>query len=292
MGTPFGDLTAVTRLQGAPDGTARYAAHIDGSWVLRPMPQGGVTTAIALAAMTAELDHPEQQLRTMHTMFTAQVPHGDVEVDVEVLRRGRTMSHVRAEVRPPGADRGHVVTAAFGADRAGFELTDVSPPPDVPLPHDCRSFREPPPGDWEPAFEPMPFWARRMEGRSAIGNPPWADYEPGRAERANWYRFDEPPWRDDGTLHPFAFPMLVDTMPGAVAEKLGPDQPPWFAPSVDLTLHVLDDCRSEWVLAHNTARHAGGGYASADMTLWDYGPAFDDPRPVAYATQVFLFSMG
>lgn len=292
MGTPFDDLTTVTRLDGSDDGAiARYAGHIDGSWVLRPMPQGGVTTAIALAAMAAELDHPEQHLRTMHTMFTAQVPDGDVDVEVEVLRRGRTMSHLRAEVRPPDARRGHVVTAAFGAERRGFDFTDIAPPPDVPMPDDCPSFRDPPPDGFEPHFEPMPFWTQRMEGRPAIGNPPWADYVPDRAERANWYRFDEAPMRADGTLDPFSFALLVDTMPGAAGEKLGPGQPPWFAPSVDLTLHVLDDCRSPWVLAHNTARHAGGGYASADMTLWDYGPHMDDPRPVAYATQVFLFSM-
>ena len=65
----------------------------------------------------------------------------------------------------------------------------------------------------------------------------------------------------------------------------------WFAPSVDLSVHLLDDCRSSWVLAHNRARFAGDGYASADMALWDCG---DDgagpPRLVAYATQLFLFT--
>ena len=161
----------------------------------------------------------------------------------------------------------------------------------MPLPDDCDSFRDTPPEDWEAAFDPMPFWMERVEGRPALGDAPWTDYVPDRAERAVWHRFDDPPWRADGTLDPFCFPILVDSMPGAVGQKLGPDQPPWFAPSVDLTVHVLDDCRSPWVLAHSTARHAGGGYASAEMTLWDYGQHMDDPRPVAYATQVFLFSL-
>ncbi len=302
MVTPFGRLTDVTRVEhpepaGSEQGRtdqeriAEYRSTIDGDWVLRPMPQGGVTTAVALAAMAAELDRPEQHLRSMHTVFAAQVPHGDVVVDVEVLRRGRTMSQLRAEVRSPDSSRGHLVTAAFGAERPGFDFTDITPPPDVPPPDDCRSFREPPPEDWEAAFEPMPFWMRRVEGRQALGDAPWTDYVPDRAERAVWHRFDDPPTREDGTLDPFCFPILADSMPGAVGQKLGPGQPPWFAPSVDLTVHVLDDCRSPWVLAHNTARHAGGGYASAEMTLWDYGPDMDDPRPVAYATQVFLFSL-
>lgn len=288
MGVPFDELTAVTRT----DTAGRWRASIDESWVLRPLPQGGVTTAIALAAMSAELADDEQHLRTMHTMFASQVPHGPVEVDVEVLRRGRTMSQLRAEVRTPGSSRGHLVTAAFGAERVGFDFTDAVPPPEVPRPDECPSFRDPPPPGWEAHFEPMPFWTTRVEGRPALGDPPWSDYQPDRAERACWYRFDDPPWRPDGTQHPFGFPILVDSMPGAVGQKLRPDQPPWFAPSVDLTVHVLDDCRAGWVLAHNTARHSSGGYASADMTLWDYGPDLDDPRPVAYATQVFLFSIG
>ncbi len=290
MPTPFDRLTTVKRSVPG-ESTGIYHAEIDESWVLRPMPQGGVTTAIALAAMAAELDHPEQVLRSMHTMFVAQVPHGPVEVAVEVLRKGRSVSHLRADVRSPGAERGHLVTAAFGAERCGFDFTDIAPPLDVPKPRDCPSFRDNPPEDWEAAFEPMPFWTERVEGRPALGDAPWTDYVPDRAERANWYRFDDAPIRDDGTLDPFSFAILVDSMPGAVSQKLGPGQPPWFAPSVDLTLHVLDDCRSAWVLAHCTARHAGGGYASADMTLWDYGPGFDDPRPVAFATQVCLFSI-
>jgi hypothetical protein len=50
-------------------------------------------------------------------------------------------------------------------------------------------------------------------------------------------------------------------------------------------------CRSPWVLGHNRARFAGDGYASADMALWDCGEAgTGEPRLVAYATQLFLFS--
>jgi hypothetical protein len=83
-------------------------------------------------------------------------------------------------------------------------------------------------------------------------------------------------------------------MPGALGEKIGGTGRPereWFAPSVDLTVHLLGDCRSAWGLAHNRARWAGDGYASADMALWDLGPdGADDARLVAYATQLFLFT--
>ena len=213
-----------------------------------------------------------------------------MEVETEVLRRGRTMSQVRGELRNPGAARGHLTTAVFGASRRGFDFTDLVAPTGLPRPEDCPSFRDPPPPG-APAFEPMTFWQERVEGRSALGTPPWEDGPRGRAERAQWYRFDEPPFRADGTLDPLGLVVLADVMPGAVGEKVGPTDEMWFAPSVDLTMHLFDEWRSPWVLGHNTARHAGDGYASADMALWDYGPdQADEPRLVAYATQVFLFT--
>ena len=93
----------------------------------------------------------------------------------------------------------------------------------------------------------MPFWGERVEGRHALGHAIWDDYVPDRAERAMWYRFDEPPFLDDGSLDPLALVVLADTMPGAVGEKLGRQERFWFAPSVDLTVHLLDACRSPWV---------------------------------------------
>ena len=109
-----------------------------------------------------------------------------------------------------------------------------------------------------------------------------------------WYRLDDPPMDADGILDPLALIVCADTMPGAVAEIVGPDRRRgWFGPSVDLTVHLLDSCRSEWVLAHNRARYAGDGYASLDMALWDHGDdGTGDGRLVAYATQICFFAFG
>jgi acyl-CoA thioesterase len=219
----------------------------------------------------------------MHTTFAGQVAHGPLEIDVELLRRGRSASQLRAEVRNVGADRGHLTIAAFGASRRGFDHTEPNPP-SAPPPADCPSFRDPPPPG-VPAMDPMPFWDEMVEGRPAFGRG-W-DEPPGPAVRGTWYRFEDPPVGPDGHLDPAALPILVDIMPGAMWERLDRDTPPWFGPSVDLTLHVLDDAPTDWVLGVNSIRHASDGYASADMALWDLA---GDPRLVAYATQVFLFT--
>ena len=287
MGNPFTEATTARRI-----GDGRYAADLDDAWNLRPPPQGGVVTALAVRAMEAELAHDEQRPRTLHTTFAAQVAHGALEVDVEVLRAGRSMSQVRAEVRNEGASRGHLTTCVFGTRRDGFEFTELRPPTahmDVPDPGACPSFRDPVPEGVE--RPPMPFWERLVEGRVVYGHPPWENFVPERGERVAWYRFDETPQLDDGRLDPLGLIVLADTMPGAVGERVGPTDRMWFAPSVDLTVHLLDEWRSPWVLAHNTARFAGDGYASVDMALWDCGESLrESPRLVAYATQLFLFT--
>ncbi len=274
-----------------PTGPGRYAGFIDESWNLRPLPQGGVVTALAARAMAVELGDQGPPLRLLHTTFVAPVTDGPVDVEVEVLRRGRSMSHARAEVRNSGATHGHLTTAVFGGPRRGFAFTDLEPPAGVVPLDEARSFRDPPPPGVEP-FPPDPFWAVRLEGRGALGHAPWESYTPDRAEHATWYRLDDPPVDADGVLDPLALVVCADSMPGAVAEKVGPEhRRGWFGPSVDLAVHLLDECRSEWVLAHNRARHAGDGYASLDMALWDCGAdGTEQPRLVAYATQLCFFA--
>jgi len=282
------DFARHTAVDGLGDG--RYAATIDEVWNLRPLPQGGVVTAIGVRAMTAELADEAQSLRTLHTTFSAQVAHGPVEVEVDVLRRGRSMSQVRAEVRNPDAPRGHLTTAIFGRSRRGFDFVDLRVPEGVPHPDECPSFRDPPPDD-VPRFPPMRFWEEKLEGRPAVGTPPWEDVPRTSSLRVTWTRFDRAPRGIDGVMDPLAAVLVADTMPGAVGERVGPGQGNWFSPSVDLTYHRLGNWRSEWILGVNRARWAGDGYASVDMALWDLGDdCRAEPHLVGYATQVCLFS--
>jgi acyl-CoA thioesterase len=111
-----------------------YQAVIDDSWNLRPLPQGGLVTAVALRAMTDVLGDGAQTLRVAHTSFVAQVASGPVAVEVEVLRKGRTVSHLQAEVANTGAPRGHLTTGIFGSPRPGFDFTDLARPRTCLLP--------------------------------------------------------------------------------------------------------------------------------------------------------------
>ena len=178
----------------------------------------------------------------------------------------------------------------FGAPRVGFEFTDIPFPTGAPPVEECPSFRDGPPPEVEAEFEPRPegmflFWDHHVEGRAAVGHAPWEQWEPESSERMFWYRLDDPPLDADGRLDPLALVMLCDTMPGAVGERMGGGYADWYAPSADLTVHLLGPAPRGWVLARNRARHAGDGYASLEVELWD-----PDTRDlVAYGTQMMIF---
>jgi acyl-CoA thioesterase len=199
-----------------------------------------------------------------------------------VLRRGRSATQVSVRVRNAGADEGATTIAVFGAPRRGPSFVDVDPP-EAPDPTQSLSYRDPPPPGF-PVIDYGRFW-RQVEGRAAVGHAPWQRFEPTTSDVATWLRFDEPPRLGDGQLDPLALVALADRMPGAVAERTAFAGPRWFAPSADLTVHILAPLHSEWVLAHDRARWADDGWASLETTMWDEGRQL-----VAYATQMVFFT--
>jgi acyl-CoA thioesterase len=263
-------------------GDGRYRSQLDHSWDLVAVPQGGIVASLALRAAGLEVGDPVQLLRTCTTVFAGQVSAGPLGIDVSVLRRGRSATQVQATIRNEGAVAGATVIAVFGSSRRGPSFTDAVPP-EVPPALACPSYREPPPPGIQP-FDSLPFWTR-VEGRAALGHPPWEPHESTGSDVATWLRFDDPPQLADGAIDPLGVLTLADRMPGCVAERLGHQGPPWFAPSADLTVHLLEPLRTEWLLAHDRARWADDGWASAESVLWD-----ENGTLVAYATQMMLFS--
>jgi acyl-CoA thioesterase len=284
MTTTYGEsrFQRMLTIDPVTEGDGRYRAYVGEEWNCPIVPHGGIVTAAAAHAMATEIAAPEHRLRSVTAVFAGQVRPGDVDIDVTVLRRGRSMTQATATVHNPGVDAGLTAVAVFGAPRRGFEFTDVEPP-DVPPPDECPSFRDERP-EGAPEMMHFNFWDH-VEGRPAKGHAPWEDYEPTSSEVASWYRFDEPPMTPDGRLDPLALVVLSDTMPGAVGERIGPGRGPYLPPSADLTVHLLDTTSAEWVLGRNRARHAGDGYASTENELWS-----PDGRLLSYATQTMFFS--
>jgi acyl-CoA thioesterase len=273
---------AATRVSAVPGAAHRYTCELNDAWNAPVIPFGGLMSAVAVRAMQHELANPEQTLRTMTTVFASQIPEGCADIEVEVLRTGRGISQLLARVRDAATGGpGHVTTAVFGAPRQGFEYTDLTPP-DAPPPEQCPLPEDPPP--------PYDTWRARVfenfEWRRVRGFAAWQrDWEPGAAETVRWTRFLEPPRLPSGYLDPLGYLALADMMPSAVGQRLGPGYPIFFGYSCDLTLHVFDSTRAEWILQRIHCRRAGDGYASGEIELWD-----PDRRLLAYATQMMFLN--
>ena len=268
--------TAVRRLAAAP---GWYTADLPHAWDFRT-PSGGVLMTVAMRAMQAELDDPALRPISANTHFCSPVPAGPLEVRVEVLRKGNVAAQVRAALSSttmPGP--GLEVSATFGRDRDGGDIVDVvdADPPPVKPPSESTAIV---PGirDFRPRF------LENFECRLGYGEPWWTKgWTPGPARIGRWFRYRVPARLADGRFDPLAIPPIADTMPPALIQTLGPDGPPFHAPSLDLTIHFLEDTTSEWILTWVHARRARAGYATADCEIWD-----DAGHLIAFATQTML----
>ena len=271
-----GDLTkdtAVTRLAAAP---GWYTADLPHAWDFQT-PSGGVLMTVAMRAMKAELDDPALRPISANTHFCSPVPAGPLEVRVEVLRKGNVAAQVRAALSSttmPGP--GLEVSATFGRDREGVDVVDAEPPPvkppaeSTPIVPGIRDFR--------------PRFLENFECRLGYGAAWWTKgWTPGPARIGRWFRYRVPARLADGRFDPLAIPPIADTMPPALIQTLGPGGPPFHAPSLDLTIHFLEDTTAEWILTWVHARRARAGYATADCEIWD-----DAGHLIAFATQTML----
>jgi len=276
MARDLGVDTAVTRLKVAP---GWYTAELPPDWNFRT-PAGGVLMTIAMRAMQEELDDPDLRPISANTHFCSPVPAGPLEVRVEILRHGNVAAQMRAQLSSttmPGPGLG--VSATFGRLREGFDLIDLEPP-DVPPPEDSIDIQE----QAEVANAGQPAFFKNLDARLALGNPWWTSgWEAGPARLVRWFRYIHPQRLPDGRLDPLALPPIADTMPPALIQKLGPVHPPFHAPSLDLTLHFLEDTSSQWLLTHVHAIRARAGYATANVEIWD-----DGGRLLATGTQMMI----
>lgn len=273
------DLAADTKVHRLAAAPGWYTAELDTSWDFRT-PSGGVLMTVAMRAMQEELGNPDFRPISANTHFCSPVPAGPLEIRVEVLRHGGAAAQLRAQLSStlqPGP--GLEVSATFGRDREGVDVIDLEPPA-VPRPQALPELVRP--VLLGAVGEPR-FFAN-LEQRLAHGHPWWtSDWQAGPARMARWFRYRRPQHLPDGRLDPLALPPIADTMPPALVQKLGPDRIPFHAPSLDLTVHFLEDSTAEWLLTDVHAARARGGYATATSHIWD-----EHGRLLAVATQMMI----
>lgn len=260
------DLAADTAVRAEGDG--RYTLCLPSHWSF-VLPSGGVLATASLRAAQAALAEPALRLVSATTLFCTPLAAGPLALDVRVLRRGGSTAQVRVAVRGPGPDDvGLETLATFARDRVGPELRGRRPPA-VPPPDQCAPFVE----------SRAPFFAN-LETRLAAGSPlRGPGLVAGPARYARWFRY-RVPQRTDGLLDRLCLPPIADTMPAALAQALGPGDYRFYAPSLDLTVSIIDDTARDWVLVACEVPRAHTGWAIGRAELWD-----DEGRLLAIASQ-------
>lgn len=289
----FADATGVAPVAPAERSPASRAwrAEIPRAWNVPIGVHGGMLLATSLRAARAALDaHHEhdQFLRSAHCSFLARPDDGRLALTTEVVRTGRTTSHVDVVARHPGGDVDLIGTRALFArrrDTAGEGYLDASFP-DVAQPDELV-----PEIGWDadsggPLLRPPLF--DQLDLRPALGVLPWEQgWEPGLpAEYARWNRYLDPPRLDGGTLDPLCLLPLADLPGPAVWVHFGPDEPFYFLTSLELTVHLLEPVTDEWILTDFRARWLGEGYVITECDVWS------GRRLVAQVNQMMLVRPG
>src|SRR4051794_31045180 len=124
------DSTTVTQLD-----DRRFHAHIDEQWMSLQGVHGGVVAAIAVnASSTALRDEgidAQSQLRAATFGYVSGNTVGDLIVDVEIIRRGRSMSTTHARVTQ-GDKTTTVARMHHSTPWDGLEFSDVLTPATKP----------------------------------------------------------------------------------------------------------------------------------------------------------------
>jgi len=254
---PAADLRADTT---AIASGADYRLDVGRAWDFR-LPSGGVIMTAALRAAAAAIADPAMRLLSATAIFCEPIHPGPVVITPTVLRRGASAIQTRTWLRAEGSS-GCEVIATFARDRSGPDVV-ARRAPDVPPPEACA--------DLLAGGAPMTRarFFDNLECRLARGVAPWVEgYAAGPARALRWFRYQHPQ-REAGTLDRLALPPIADTMPGALTHAIGPSDYRFYAPSVDLTLHVVDDTDREWILIDAFLGRAVNGWATGRAEIWD-----------------------
>ncbi len=284
---PPGDILRDTTPHPVPGLPGRFTTTIPEAWRVM-YAFGGTTMATALRAATVAVARDDLHLVSADATFCAAVPCGPVGVHVEVLRQGRSGAQalVRLWALAPEADPADpdhavgsdlVLTCVFGRrDESRLEFMGAEPPA-VADPEDC------PP---RPPVEDSPFagipYHQQTDFRPAQGFAMWdqGGVPPAEPRTASWFRFLNPPLRPDGTWEPGVLAVPGDVLGPAVHAGIGSAAGFFLVISLQISLQVVADVRSEWLLQHTRAHVAADGYATGTAELWDA-----DRSLVAVATQ-------
>lgn len=253
----FDQATAVHR-RTSNAASIGYDAELDPDWRIGTKPNGGYLLAVlARAAVDAasggDASHPHPSAVSAH--FLAAPDAGPAQVEVEVLRRGRSASQLRASLIVDGRRCVEALVTCSHLSGAGeawwSDIRIPRLPPEescVLAPHDGLAFPVPLLKVVEERIDPA-------TAGFAVGRPS------GRGEIRGWVRL-----ADGRPPDPLALLVVADCLPPATFELgvLGS-----WVPTIELTVYVRGVPAPGPLLARLRARLVTADRVDEQCDVWD-----------------------
>ncbi len=260
-----------SRVSGGP---GRWRADVAEGWDILGVTNGGYLMSMATRAMSMEADG--RTLVSAIGSFANRTDPGLIDIDVEELKTGRSMSTLRATISREGRDLVYV-TGVFSSTPQTVRDDDlaIGEPPDLPPPSECVPA--------EPATNGAPFpppFTGKVELRiHPLDAGAMTGNRTGIPEMRGWFRL-----RDDEPMDEHAVVLACDAHPPAIFNA---DLTIGWTPTIDLAVQVRQPAPSGWLACRFSTRFVTGGLLEEDGEIWD-----ESGRLVALSRQLALVPRG
>lgn len=251
----------------SPLGDGLFSFQNTETWAQGRTAFGGFVVGVALKAILTQLP-ADRSLRTLNTTFVAPVRVGEAQVQVQVLRQGKSLTHVEARVLQ-GDQVCTVILGSFGSDHDNFIPIETPHAPEVPAPETLEDM---------PFLEGIvPNFLQNVRIRWANEGFPFSGAK--EAKCFGWCRVvDDQPLQLPGLV------ALLDAWPPPVIAKATSPVP---ASSVSWILNLFLEVPPEgfsterWWLYRSESIVTKGGYVDCAAHIWD-----DNGRLIALSRQL------
>ena len=226
-----------------PDTWAYGAGVLHGGWLLE---------AVTTAALT-QTDHPHPLAVSAHYAAAPRV--GTADLDVEVLREGRSVGSLRAQLSQEGRPKVSALVTAGRLPDAGVTPRHLAAhPPQMPPPEMCIR-------NEMPEGLPRNGILENLEIRLDPATAAWTSGSfGGGAEVRAWVR--SATGRD---VDPLMLLTVADALP-PVTFELGI---PGWVPTLELTVFLRSVPVQGWLRCVQRARLVHGGWLDEECEVWD-----------------------
>lgn len=196
----------------------RFIGTLNEGWWIVKGPNGGYLSAIILRSIMLTNNEKERTPRSLTVHFFTAPRSGPVEINTAVLRSGRSMTTITAQLfqdKKPVA----MAICALGKPFSDIHFQDLNMP-DVPPPQMCQSHAA-------TALVPI---GEQMDMVLAIGSGPWTGSD--RAITGGWFRLKGERLPDSLLLT-----LLSDVWFPAIFTRVVDGKFAGAVPTIDLTIH-------------------------------------------------------